>query len=120
MRSPHCLSFSTLMAVTVLGSASMAERVSAGPAPAQGSDRPYQREARQYGDEDPPTWVARLNYIQGSVSFRPGEMEDWTQATLNYPFRSGDHLWVDEGARAELHVGSTALRLNQSTALAFR
>jgi hypothetical protein len=67
---------------------------------------------------DPPSRVARLNLIEGSVSFRPGSVEDWTAASLNYPLTTGDHLWADDNARAELHVGSTAIRISSRTALA--
>ena len=67
---------------------------------------------------DPPSRVARLNYLEGPVSFRPGSVEDWTTATLNYPLTTGDHLWTDDNARAELHVDSTAIRMSARTALA--
>ena len=50
---------------------------------------------------DPPARVARLNYMSGSVSFRPGTVEDWAEATLNYPMTTGDHLWSDENSSAE-------------------
>src|SRR5262245_13663665 len=61
-----------------------------------------------FGDaDDPPARVARLNYMSGSVSFRPGTVEDWAEATLNYPMTTGDHLWSDENSSAEMHVGST-------------
>src|SRR5690348_9597088 len=68
--------------------------------------------------QDPPARVGRLNYIGGSVSFRPATVEDWAAATLNYPVYEGDHLWADRDARAELHIGSTALRMGSETALA--
>lgn len=68
---------------------------------------------------DPPSRVARLNYESGSVSFRPGSVDDWTAATLNYPLTTGDHLWADQGARAEMHMGSTAIRMDSQTALSF-
>jgi len=32
---------------------------------------------------DPPSRVARLNYKSGSVSFRPGSVDESTEATLN-------------------------------------
>lgn len=67
---------------------------------------------------DPPSRVARLNLLTGTVSFRPGSVEDWAAASLNYPLTSGDHLWTDPGARVEMHVGSTAIRLDQQTAFA--
>src|SRR5579872_2759406 len=60
---------------------------------------------------DPPSRVARLNFLSGQVSFRPGSVEDWGEATLNYPLTTGDHLWADFDSRAELHVGSAAIRM---------
>src|ERR1039458_4195786 len=68
--------------------------------------------------QDPPSRVARLNYMSGTVSFRPGMVEEWAPATLNYPLYNGDHLWSDTGARTEVHIGSTALRMGSETALA--
>jgi hypothetical protein len=65
--------------------------------------------------QDPPTRVARLNYMEGSVSFQPGGENDWVTAVLNRPLVTGDNLWADENSRAELHIGSTALRLGAKT-----
>ncbi len=69
--------------------------------------------------DDPPGRAARLNYITGPVSFQPAGVTDWVDATINRPLTTGDNLWVGDGARAELHVGSTALRLNSDTAFQF-
>jgi hypothetical protein len=70
-------------------------------------------------DDDPPGRVARLSYFSGSVSFRPASVDDWGEASLNYPLSEGDHLWTDDGARSELHVGSTIVRLAPRTAFSF-
>jgi hypothetical protein len=67
---------------------------------------------------DPPSRVVRLNLLLGPVSFRPGSVEDWAPATINYPLTTGDHLWTEAGSKAELHVGSTAIRMDGQTALA--
>jgi len=67
---------------------------------------------------DPPSRVARLSYQSGTVSFRPGTVEEWTAASLNYPLTTGDHLWADAGAQVEMHIGSTAIRMGSQTALA--
>ena len=69
--------------------------------------------------DDPPLRVARLNLTSGSVSFRPGSVEEWAPATLNYPLTTGDHLWADRDSRTEMHIGSTAVRMGAETALAF-
>ncbi len=73
--------------------------------------------ASAFGQADPPSRVARLNFQQGPVSFRPAGVDDWAAATTNYPVTTGDYLWADQGARAELHVGSTAIRMDRMTAI---
>ena len=60
---------------------------------------------------DPPSRVGRLNYLSGTVSFHPESVDDWAPATVNYPLTIGDNLWTDQDGQAEVHVGSTALRL---------
>src|ERR1043166_2055184 len=70
-------------------------------------------------DSDPPGRAARLSYVSGSVSFQPGGVEDWVEATLNRPLTTGDRLWTESGARAELNIGSAAFRLNGRTNFAF-
>jgi hypothetical protein len=68
---------------------------------------------------DPPARVGRLNLIQGTVSFRAGSVDEWAIAQPNRPLTTGDRLWTDEGSRAEVHVGSTAIRLSAQTELDF-
>ena len=70
-------------------------------------------------DEDPPSRVARLSYANGNVSFNPGGTDDWVSAVVNRPITSGDKLWTDNGARAELHIGSAAIRLSDNTGFSF-
>src|SRR6266566_2010560 len=70
-------------------------------------------------DDDPPGRVARLNYMQGSVSFQPGGETDWVQANPNRPLTTGDNLWTDRNSRGELHIGSTAIRLSSETGISF-
>jgi len=71
----------------------------------------------QNPDPDPPSRIARLNYMQGSISFQPGGENDWVDAVLNRPLVTGDNLWADEDSRAEVHIGSTALRLGPKTGI---
>src|SRR6202047_4522356 len=70
-------------------------------------------------DGYPPGRVARLNYMQGSVSFQPGGESEWVQASPNRPLTTGDNLWTDTNSRGELHIGSTALRLSSETGISF-
>src|SRR5512143_852210 len=67
-------------------------------------------------DDDPPGRVAHLSYLRGSVSFRPASVDDWTDATANYPLTTGDHIWADEDARGELQIGGAVVRLGPGTA----
>src|ERR1700685_1350399 len=69
--------------------------------------------------DDPPGRVGRLSFMSGDVSFRPGDVDDWLQADFNRPLTTGDHLWTDDGARAEVHIGGTAPRLNRKTSFEF-
>jgi hypothetical protein len=63
--------------------------------------------------------VGRLNYINGPVSIQPAGLTDWVDAGVNRPLTTGDQVWVGDGGRAEIHVGSTALRLDSNTAFQF-
>ncbi|HMB28807.1 MAG TPA: DUF6600 domain-containing protein, partial [Blastocatellia bacterium] len=68
---------------------------------------------------DPPARVARINYLQGPVSLQRGDLGAWDQAVINNPMVANDSLWTDDHARAELHIGSTALRLADQTSISF-
>lgn len=70
-------------------------------------------------DQDPPGRVARLNYIQGSVSYQVSGGQDWVQADPNRPLTTGDNLWADKGSRGEVHIGSTAIRMSSETGISF-
>src|ERR1700730_11048151 len=65
-------------------------------------------------DDDPPSRVARLSYARGNVSFEPAGTEVWVSAVVNRPITTGDKLWSDNGAKAELNIGSAAIRLGSS------
>jgi hypothetical protein len=68
-------------------------------------------------DVDPPARVASLSQIEGSVVFAPAGETEWIDAVLNRPITRGDRLWTDRGARAELHLGSAVLHLDNQTFL---
>jgi hypothetical protein len=70
-------------------------------------------------EDDPPGRAARLAYAQGSVSFQPAGTEDWVAAVVNRPITTGDKLWTDRNSRAELHIGSAAIRLADKTGFSF-
>jgi hypothetical protein len=67
--------------------------------------------------DDPPARVARLSYLKGSVSFLRAGVDQWSQAALNFPVTTGDRIYTDQDARAELQVGNYTVRLSQRTDL---
>ncbi len=69
--------------------------------------------------DDPPIRVARLNYVAGPVSFQPGGETDWGWASLNRPMTGGDSLWTGQRSSAEMHIGSTAIRVSEQTSVSF-
>ena len=66
---------------------------------------------------DPPARVGRVSAIEGSVQQRTPDDTDWTQANLNYPVSTGFAIAPQEGGRAELQVGSMALRVGPASEL---
>ena len=68
---------------------------------------------------DPPTRVARISYLDGSVSLQPGGAGDWGAAARNRPMTIGDKLWTDKDSRAELQTGVVSIHLGSMTALSF-
>ncbi len=69
--------------------------------------------------QDPPSRVARLNYINGNVSMQPAGVNDWAPAEINHPFTVGDYLYTDAGARTELHLDVAVIHLGPQTSFGF-
>jgi hypothetical protein len=80
---------------------------------------PQRAAAQDDQQDDPPTRVARLGYMEGSVSFLPAGETDWVQAVPNRPMTTGDKLWADKDSRAELQLGSAMIRLSENTGFSF-
>jgi hypothetical protein len=68
-------------------------------------------------DFDPPGRVARINLAEGPVSVQASGANQWTDDVANRPLTSGDRVWADQNARAELHIGSAAVRLGAETGI---
>jgi hypothetical protein len=85
----------------------------------QDQDEVQNQDQDQDQAQDPPGRVARLNLSQGAISFRPAGEDDWVSAVPNRPMVTGDDLWADENSRAEVHVGSAAIRLGAKTGITF-
>jgi hypothetical protein len=68
---------------------------------------------------DPPSRVARVSFLDGSVSMQPGGTGDWGSASINRPVTIGDKLWTDQNSRVELQAGEASIHLGGMTALSF-
>jgi hypothetical protein len=66
---------------------------------------------------DPPARVGRIAFISGDVTLRNGDIDEWQSASINWPLVSHDVLWSGAGARAEIRIGSTIVRLDSGTEL---
>ena len=69
--------------------------------------------------DDPPSRVARLGYMEGSVSFQPSGESEWVEAVANRPMTTGDKLWADQNSRAEVQLGSASIDLAPNTGFSF-
>jgi len=64
-----------------------------------------------------PQRAGRLSDFQGTVWLFDTEQGQWSEALRNRALTEGDRLSTERGARAEVRVGSTELRLGSSTEL---
>ena len=64
---------------------------------------------------DPPSRVAHMNLAEGAVAFAPAGETEWTDMPRNRPLVRGDRMWTDKGSRAEVQVGSSAVRMDGAT-----
>ncbi|OLE12483.1 MAG: hypothetical protein AUG89_07405 [Acidobacteria bacterium 13_1_20CM_4_56_7] len=66
---------------------------------------------------DPPSRVASLRYMDGSVSVQPQGTGDWVAGEINRPVTNSDNIWADKNSRAELSVGSGIIRIGSESSL---
>jgi hypothetical protein len=64
---------------------------------------------------NPSGRVGRLAYLRGNVSVEPNGVNNWSQADPNYPVATGDRVYTDNSARAEVSVGSMVARMDGNT-----
>lgn len=67
--------------------------------------------------EEPPSRVGRIALAQGQVSISGEVGEPAQAATVNWPVSERDLITTARGARTELRIGSTAIRLDGDTSL---
>ncbi len=74
-------------------------------------------DAVQGSEADPPSQVARISVLAGNVSVEPASVDQFTAAEANYPLTTGDRVYADVGATAELQTDALAVRLGAQTDL---
>ena len=70
-----------------------------------------------WASADPPSRVARLGYTIGAVSFSPAGEDDWMEASINRPLTTGDRLWTEARARAEIQLGGALIHVDDATGI---
>ena len=66
---------------------------------------------------EPPGRVGRLAHITGTVSFHTEDEDHWEPAVLNYPITTGNALWTEPGARADVEVSANRIAMDSQTEL---
>src|SRR5579859_1538024 len=79
----------------------------------------FSTHAQAQDQDDPPGRVARLGYMEGSVSFQPAGEDEWVEAVPNRPLTTGDKIWADRDSRAEVQLGSATINLAPNTGFSF-
>src|SRR3954463_12993274 len=67
--------------------------------------------------DDPPARVGRVALAQGAVSIGGDVGAEMSPAQVNWPVTSGNMLTTASGARTELRIGSTSIRLDGDSSL---
>ncbi len=68
-----------------------------------------------FAQDNPPTRAGRLSFVRGNVSFQAEGQDQWGQASLNATLTTGDRLYTDQGARAEVEAGALTFRMSDAT-----
>jgi hypothetical protein len=87
-------------------------------APAQPSNGPVYSSGEERAI-DPPGRVGKIGLLAGAVTLTDTRTGDTEAATLNWPITSGHRLATARGARAEVRIGSLAVRLDGESMVDF-
>ena len=66
---------------------------------------------------DPPALVGRVSLVQGQVGIRSDVGDGAGAAQLNWPVTSHNQITTARGARTEIRIGSSAIRLDAESSL---
>ncbi len=104
-----------MASLCVVGSAAQVQETDRPPGAQDAVDG--QGPSAENAASDPPFRAVRLSVVQGEVSTQPASVNSFSPAELNHVLTSGDRVYTDAGAAAELQVGQIAARLGGRTDL---
>src|ERR1700733_15385800 len=89
------------------------------PQPALAQPAPPATAAATPGQQtsDPPDRAGWLSQINGTVSYHTQDQDQWTAAAMNYPVASGESLWTEPNASAQIMISSSRIALAGGTEL---
>ena len=67
--------------------------------------------------ENPPERVGWLQRINGGVSFHTADQDQWSVAAPNYPVATGDALWTQPDASAQVAISASTIGMAGGTEL---
>ena len=70
----------------------------------------------QDDDVAPPDRAGRVSAIEGRMTFKDADDQEWSEVSPNYPVAQGMSFATAPDARAEIELGATTLRLGGRTA----
>ncbi len=87
--------------------------------PAQSSSDPFSSGVPTAGDDAPPGRVGKVGIVSGPVTLTDLHTGEAQAAVLNWPITSGNRLSTGATGRAEVRIGSLAIRLDGDTEVDF-
>jgi hypothetical protein len=79
----------------------------------------YAKTENTDAQEDPPARVGRLSYVSGPVTLTDLQGQYPEAAIVNWPITSDDRLTTGRLGRAEIRIGSTAIRVDDDSVVDF-
>lgn len=71
-------------------------------------------------EPDPPGRVGRLSHAEGQIEAWTQDSNAWAAVVINTPIASQTGLWTAADGRAEVRIGSTAVRLDGDSQVNFK
>lgn len=83
------------------------------------TDAPEQMQAAGVMETEPPGRVGRVSLVQGKVEIGGAIGAESSSALVNWPITTSNLITTAPGARTEIRIGSTSIRLDGDSSLEF-